>query len=320
MEFTLFNKLSGTIEFFNRKSKDLLFTMPMAPSTGFGGIDKNIGDVKNTGIEMSFNWRVFDREHFKWTLDLNGTHYKNVITRLPQEEMNSGNFKWREGQSRYNFWGAEYAGLNPKNGNDQWWKNVYETINGEKVLKERVLTENFSDVSGDDQKKYLGDAIPDFFGGVVNNFQFYGFDLSCMLYFSIGGKMYDSDYAQMMGYREGFAYHPHILESWTPENQTSQYTRFSKAFSNSQPSYSSKFIYDNTFVRLRNVAIGYTLPKSLLQKVKFNSLRIFVQGDNLITWGSSVKRGTDPEQSISGTTGNRFPTVKSVVFGLQFNL
>lgn len=106
VDFVLFNKLTGSFEWFNRKSKDLLFPMPMAPSTGFSSIDRNIGDVKNQGIEIQLNYPVFNSRDFKWIIDFNATHYKNTITKLPQEEMNSGYFKWREGESRYNFWGG----------------------------------------------------------------------------------------------------------------------------------------------------------------------------------------------------------------------
>ena len=161
LDFAVFNKLSGSVEWFSRKSKDLLFTLPMAPSTGMSGIDRNIGDVKNQGVEFSLNYAAISNKDFKWTIDLNGTSYKNRITKLPQAEVNAGVFKWREGESRYNFWGIEYAGVNPETGNDQYWKTIYETNDkGEKVVKERVKTENYNEVTSDSQQKYLGDAIP----------------------------------------------------------------------------------------------------------------------------------------------------------------
>ena len=171
LDFAVFNKLSGSVEWFSRKSKDLLFTLPMAPSTGMSGIDRNIGDVKNQGVEFSLNYAAISNKDFKWTIDLNGTSYKNRITKLPQAEVNAGVFKWREGESRYNFWGIEYAGVNPETGNDQYWKTIYETNDkGEKVVKERVKTENYNEVTSDSQQKYLGDAIPKLFGGFTNNF------------------------------------------------------------------------------------------------------------------------------------------------------
>jgi len=174
--------------------------------------------------------------------------------------MNAGVFKWREGQSRYNFWA--------RNGPESIRKT--ETTNGGKtctkrtpmvikIVVERVLTENYNDVSGDEQKQYLGDAIPKVFGGWSNTFSFYGIDLSFMIYYSLGGKLYDSDYSQMIAYREGFSFHPDNLNSWTENNKSSSFTRFSKAYSNSMGAYSSKFVFDNTFVRLRNISLGYTL-------------------------------------------------------------
>ena len=321
MDFALFNKLSGSFEWFNRKSKDLLFTMPMAPSSGFSGIDRNVGDVKNYGLEFSLNYAAIANKDFKWTIDLNGTSYKNRITKLPQESMDAGYFKWREGESRYNFWGVEYAGVNPETGNDQYWKNVYETNDkGEKVLVDRVKTEDYNEVTSDSQKKYLGDAIPKLFGGFTNSFAYKGIDLSFMIYYSLGGKLYDSDYSQMMSYRLGYSMHPDMLDSWTPENTNASLPRLSYAYASYLNTYTSKFLFNNSFARLRNVTLGYTLPRALTSKVQINSLRVFVQGDNLLTIGSAAKRGTDPEQSVSGTTDNRFPVTKTISFGLQLNL
>lgn len=320
IDFALLNRLSGSVEWFNRKSKDLLFPMPMPPSTGFGSIDRNIGDVKNIGLEFQLNYNAISNRDFKWSIDLNGTTYKNEITRLPQEEMNSGYFKWREGESRYNFWGVEYAGVNPETGNDQFVKNIYETKDGIKTFLGTELTENLNDLTSDDQKKYLGDAIPKLFGGVTNTFTYKGLDLSLMLYYSIGGKLYDGDYAQMMAYRTGYSLHPDMLKAWTPENKNANLPRLSTAFANTMGSYSSKFLYDNTFLRVRNATLGYTLPKVLTEKFQINKLRLFIQGDNFLTFGEAAKRGTDPEQDISGITNNRFPTTKSISFGLQLSL
>jgi hypothetical protein len=315
VDFAMFNKFSGSIEYFKRKSKDLLFTMPMAPSTGFGGIDRNIGDVQNYGIEFTLNYVPFSGQDFTWTIDLNGTSYKNKITKLPQEEMNAGYFKWREGESRFNFWGAEYAGVNPETGNDQYWM----VVDKEDGTTERVKTEDYNAVSSDKHKKYLGDALPKLFGGLTNTFNYKGIDFSFMIYYSLGGKLYDADYAQAMAYRQGYSLHPDMLEAWTPDNKNAKFPRFSTTYGNYMGSYSSKFLYDNTFFRLRNITLGYTLPKSLTSKFLINSLRVYAQADNIFTTGNAQKRGTDPEQSVDGIAANRFPVTKSVSFGLQLN-
>lgn len=319
IDFSLFRRLSGSIEYFDRKSKDLLFTMPMAISTGFSGIDRNIGDVKNFGVEATFDWIVMDRESFKWNMNFNATHYRNVITSLPQAEMNSGVFKWREGRSRYDYWGPEYAGVNPLNGNDQFWMNVYDTdADGNSVVVDRVITESTSDVTTDDQKMYLGSSIPDVFGGFTNTFQIGGVDLSVMLYYSLGGLMYDTDFSQMAAYRTGFQLHPDLLtQAWTPQNTNATLPRINK---NTVDVFSTKYLFDNTFLRLRNVTLGYTFPKRWMNKVGIDVFRLYVQGDNLLTFGNAVKRGTDPEQSVSGTTSNRFPNTRKLTFGVQITL
>lgn len=320
-DIRVFDRLELSFEWFKRKSKDLLFPQPMAPSTGIASIDRNIGNVQNTGFEIQFNATAINMKNFRWSIDLNATHYKNKITKLPQKAMNQGYFKWQEGESRYNFWGPEWAGVNPETGNGQWWKNIYEVNTaGEQIVKERIKTENFSDVSGDDQKKYLGDAIPKLFGGFTNTFYSYGVDLSIFLYYSIGGKLYDDDYSSMMGQRWGHSYHKDMQNRWTPENKNSDIPRLSTAYSNSLNTYSSRFLYNNSFLRLRNVSLGYTFPKAMTENVGISTLRLFVQGDNLLTFGKAKRRGTDPEQSFSGTTNNRFPTVKTVSFGVQVSL
>ena len=321
VDFALFNRLSGSFEWFSRKSKDLLFYMPKAPSTGFGGIDRNVGDVKNTGVEFNIDIAAINHKDFRWNINLNGSHYKNRITKLPQDVMNQGVFRWVEGRSRYDFWGPEYAGVNPETGNDQYWMNVYETdANGNKVVVERVKTEDYNQVTSEDQKKYLGDAIPKFFGGITNNFAWKGIDFSFMIYYSLGGKLYDSDYATGMSYRTGYSMHPDMLEAWTPENTGAKFPRISTFYGSYMGSYTSKYVFNNSFARLRNVTLGYTLPREWTRKFQVNSLRIYVQGDNLATWGSAACRGTDPEQSIDGTTANRFPMTKSISFGLQLNI
>lgn len=311
-DFAMFNRLTGSLEWFNRSSKDLLFTLPMAPSTGFSGIDRNIGDVRNYGVELQLNWLVMDRENFRWSMDFNLTHYDNKITKLPQDEMNSGAVKWRVGHSRYEYWGPKYAGIDKETGLEQYWMNIYDE---NKNVVDRVLTTNTADVIGDDQKEYIGDAIPDLFGSWTNTFNFFGFDLSFMWYYSLGGKMCDWDYWGSMTYRQGYSYHPDVLKGWSVLNNTD--SDLPTFYRGKNHVFSSQVMYDNTFVRLRNVTLGYTLPKKLLNAAKIDQLRVYGQIDNGLTFGSSVKRGTDPEQGVNGYASNQFPTTKSLTFGVQ---
>ena len=122
-------------------------------------------------------------------------------------------------------------------------------------MKERVKTENYNEVTSDSQQKYLGDAIPKLFGGFTNNFSYKGIDLSFMIYYSIGGKLYDSDYAQSMYYRRGYSMHPDMLDSWTPENPNAEFPRLTTYYNyaNYIEFLYFQFIFNKLFARLRNV-------------------------------------------------------------------
>jgi hypothetical protein len=117
-----------------------------------------------------------------------------------------------------------------------------------------------------------------------------------------------------------------MLDAWTPQNTNAKYPAFSTYYANDAGSFSTKYLFDNTFVRLRNVTLGYTLPRSLTSRFLVDNLRVYVQTDNPLTFGNSVRRGTDPEQSTYGGasnatigTNNRLPTTKSISFGLQLS-
>ncbi len=322
LSFRLFDRLSGSFEYYVRDSKDLLFARPLPSSSGFGSIDANIADVQNKGVELELYYLAYKNNDFQWDINLNATHYKNKITGLPQERV--GN--WIVGVSMYEFFMPEWAGVNPENGNNRWWMNIFEKDEGgqfvldgkgNKIVSERVMTEDYSAVGSRDQQDYRGTSIPDLFGGITNNLSYKGLELSIFLYYSIGGKMYDSDYSGMMSNREGFAQHIDMLNRWTPENPDAPFPRVSHTTRNNMASYSTRFLYDNTFVRLRNIRLGYQLPQSLLSAAGMSSLSIYAQADNLLTFGSAAKRGTDPEQGFGGSTDNRQPPMKSVSVGIR---
>ncbi|MFP4488013.1 MAG: SusC/RagA family TonB-linked outer membrane protein [Bacteroidales bacterium] len=322
LNFRLFDRLDGSFEYYIRDSKDLLFARPLPISSGFNTIDANIADVQNKGVELELYYLVHKGDNFQWDINLNASHYKNVITSLPQERV--GN--WIEGVSMYEFFMPEWAGINPENGNNQWWMNIFETDgsgdfvlddSGDKIVEERVKTEDYSDVGSRDQQDYQGTSIPDLFGGITNNFNYKGFELSVFIYYSIGGKLYDSDYSGMMSNREGFSQHIDMLDRWTPENSDSDLPRLSHNTRNNMASYSTRFLYDNTFVRLRNIRFGYQLLDNTVSGTGISSLSIYAQADNLLTFGSAAKRGTDPEQGFSGTTSSRLPPLKSVSVGIR---
>lgn len=314
VDFDLFGRLHGSIDWFNRKSKNLIFARPLSPSVGLSSIFENVGDIKNTGIEVELGADIFRGHAFSWNIDVNASRYKNEITRLPQNEIIDGRFKMVEGKSRYEYFGPVWAGVNPENGNNTWW--LY-TDNGP------VQTEDYTLVNNNEQKRFLGSSIPDLFGAVTNNFAYKGVEFSFMLYYSIGGKMYDGDYAEGVRWRRGFNMSTDILDRWTPENTDTDIPRLSEYTQNNITVYSSQYLFDNSFLRLRNISLGYVLPNQLTERIGINRLKVFAQGTNLLTWGNAAKRGTDPETRLNGVVANgpdgtgNGTIRKSWSFGLQ---
>ncbi len=316
LDFGVFNnRLSGSVEFFERRSKDLLFSSPLAPSLGFASVDENIGSLKNTGVELQLSGTPIVNDNFRWNVDLNLSHIKNRITELPRKEIISGSKKLMVGHSVNDFWLRDWAGVDPQNGNPLWYKNI-EEINaaGEKVVVGKTTTSNYNEAS----LYYTGSSFPDLYGGLTNNFQYKGFDLSFLIYFSLGGKILDSDVTSLYhNGTAGVAWHADMANRWTPENTQTDIPRLGGA-SAQAASQSTRFLYDASFARLRNVVLGYNIPSAATQRIGLRSVRVQVIAENLVTLFGH--KGMDPEQSIGGTTYFRYPAMRTISAGLQIGL
>lgn len=300
------NRVSASIEYFDRKSKDLLYTMPMAPSTGFLGYDVNIGGIKNTGVELTLQTVPVKNSDFRWNLDLNLSHFKNKITELPNgnKDIESGNKLLRVGGSIYDFYIQEWAGIDPKDGTPLWY------IHKPDGTKETTLE------YGKATRSIQGTALPKLTGGLTNTFTFKNVDLSALLTFSLGGKIYDGDYLMIMhnGNSPGRAWGTEILDRWTPENPNTDVPKLS-TINSRWTSQSTRFLYSASYARLKNVSLGYNFSKNLLSRIGLQQLRVFAQGENLLTFNKH--KGMDPEQTVNGATYYRYPAMRSVSAGLQ---
>jgi len=307
IEFGFLNqRINGSIELYERKSKDLLFARPMPLSSGFTSVNENIGDVKNTGIEFVINTVNIDNDDFYWETSFNVAANKNEITKLPQEKMPINNYReYRAGKSIYDFYIRDYAGVDPNDGAAMWY-----TIddNGAKVT-----TKDYDSAD----RFFSGSAEPDFIGGITNNFRYKNFDLSFMFNFSVGGKVYDSSYAGLMhaGTNVGKQMHEDLLNRWQKEGDITDVPKMDNSIGTNYNAISTRFLFDNDYARLRNITLGYTLPSNLLEKVNLSKARVYVQADNMLTFSSH--KGMDPEQSTSGITNNRYPALKTVSFGVK---
>lgn len=300
LDFRFMNRFYGSVEYFSRKSNDLLYYKELPPSSQAGnatGYNTNIGDIKNSGIELTLGADIFNTKKFRWNIDANLTHIKNEITYLPEGEYTFsegwGTFKMVDGKSRYEFWAPSYSRIDPTTGDVLYWKRNADGT--------RVETADYNEVNVEEQKDFKGSALPKVFGAITNTFAFNNFDFSFMIYYSLGSRMLDHGYMESIVVREGFGLSGELLKDrWKQPGDIAETPRLREQDFMSVRQYSDTYIFKNNYARLRNVTLGYTLPKSITSKVKLDNVRIYLTGDNLLTWGAATKRGTDPEIDISG--------------------
>jgi TonB-linked SusC/RagA family outer membrane protein len=308
------NRLSGSIEYYNKNTFDLIFDRPVAPSLGFTSVNENIGKMTNRGFEVNLNSTNITNKNFRWETNFNLGTVKNKVTRLPQGQKSilESPFQIVEGKSLREFYIIEWAGVDKNNGDPLWYRD--EIINGQPTGK-KITTNNNSNAT----RYYFGTAIPKVTGGFSNNFTYKIFDLSFLFNYAFGHKVLDADYIGLM---HGMAFigsqlHTDILSRWQAPGQVTDVPRMSnKNFIYNTPS--TRHLFSGDYVRLRNITLGVTLPKSIVQKQDVvKNFRVYLQADNYLTWARDAKKGFDPEQSITtGTTNFSSSALKTLSVGL----
>ena len=326
VEFSFFeNRIKGSVEYYNKESIDLIYDQPLALSTGNESVKTNVGAVKNSGLEFSFNGNILSRangtsqfksgqSNFELNLGLNFSFDKNVITELTQKEFIDGNKKWQVGKSLYEFFMPKSAGVDFRDGYQMWFKDIV-TDQGVRT-GEQIKTKEYSEAT----RYYTGkSSIPSFVGGFSINSSFKNFDLSALFNFSFGSYIYDSVYASLMNGFEtaGRQGHPDLEKRWQNPGDLTDVPLFLNG-QNDFNSESTRFLFKNDYIRLRGLNIGYNLSQNLIGKLNLEKFRIFFQGDNIFTYQSH--RGIDPEQALSGLTDNRSHQMKTYAFGINLQL
>ena len=305
-EFDFFKgRLSGSFDYFYRKTTDMLFSFPVAPSMGYSSYYANVGDMRNSGIELNLNAVLLNKKNVQWNFGLNLTHYKNKILRLPEERKTattvegyegfaSGSYFFAEGQSLHSFYMPKYAGVKPDTGESMWYYTNPDTGALETTTTYQQATYYVCD-----------NAIADLYGGFNTSIAFFGVDVSASFTYQIGGKAYDSGYASAMaspvGTSVGMNIHKDILNAWTPENPESNIPRM-QYNDRYTVAASDRFLVDASYLNIQNIQVGYTFPKKWTSKFGVHSLRVYLACDNVFYW--SYRDGFDPRYSFTGATNN----------------
>ena len=337
IDFGMWNgRFSGTVEYFYRKTTDMLFSFPLPPSFGYSSYYANVGDMRNQGVELELEGTPILTRDFSWTLRMNLTHYKNKITSLPAERRtmvcdgvegySSGSYYYGEGISLYTLYMKQYAGVN-ENGESMWYYNVEEPrLDAAGNEMKDADGNTIMDVVGkettttyEDADYYLCETtLPDVYGGFGTTLTYKGFDLSVDFGFQIGGQVYDGDYAGFMASptssSRGTNFHADLLNSWSTNNSGSDIPRFQYGDDYSV-STSDRFLTDASYLSLNNINFGYTLPLATTRKIGMDKVRLYVSADNVWVW--SKRQGLDPRQSITGSvTNSYYAPIRTISGGL----
>lgn len=312
VEFRAFNFLKGTIEYYTRNTNDLLMSVPLPVTTGFKEIFKNIGEINNQGFEIELNSTNYKNVDFTWSTTLSLTYNKNEITSLPQAEMIDGTKRYVVGGTLYDYYLREWAGVDKLNGDPLWYMDEVDA-NGVKTGK-RALTNDYSAAD----KYNVGKSTPDLFGAIGNNFEYMGFDLGIQLYYSLGGEIYDGLYAGYMhdgADGSGGQMSVDALDFWTLENTNASLPKYVYDNTSKSNSTSSRWLVNGDYLKIKNIAVGYTLSEKSIKRFGLSYMRVFATVDNIYTF-SAFKSG-DPEMRLSGVgTSYAMPNTINYRLGL----
>ena len=324
VDFELFgSRLSGSAEYFSRKTVDLLYSkdVPLSAGNPTGYYPVNVGSIVNDGFEITLEGLLINTSAMQWSLNTNLSHYRNRILSLDssvsEEGIKGGNYIYKVGGSLYEAYMRKYAGVNPENGKAQWYNKVIDTDGV--WTGESVVTETFADAS----QYELGSVLPKLYGGFGTTFKAYGFDLSAQFSFQLGGRYYDGTYQALMHTSSGIgtAWHKDVLDSWSETNKNSDIPRLDGDTSVGQTAVSNYLISSN-YLSVNNITLGYTFPEKVTSYLKIASLRIYVAGDNLAV--KSARKGVDPRYSMglgsltsgSGLNSGSYSAMRTVTGGI----
>lgn len=325
LEFALFSsKLTGEIAYYNKQTTSTILSPGLAPSAGVPDINRNLFDSKvlNEGLELSLNYKIINKPTVKWSVGGNiSRNYNEVLDwELGPDAVSGGTNDTRivKGLPIGVNYLVRYYGVDPADGLPIW------------LDKNGKQTKTFSL----DHRVFAGSVMPDYIGGFNSAAEYKGFDLSVLFTYVIGGKIYDnSGKYQLMGVsKKNWNFREDFLDRWTKPGDIAKYPRLTTDATNypglpSEDQFNSTmFLHDASYLRLRELSLGYSVPRRALEKWKIRSLKFYLSGSNLLTF--TKYPGGDPEitrdfenpqdRNLSpNVTYLTAPTQKTFVFGLN---
>ncbi len=322
------NRLRLTADYYRKETTDLLYDVAITGVSGYSTMLKNIGSMENTGYEFSVESDNLTGA-FRWTTTFNISFNKNKVLELGGEsykEMGESDGHLKTGSVRRLivgepvgvFYGYRFDGI---------FQNEEETKKQTSSASPiGIGLRRYKDLNGDgkvdaaNDREVLGDANPDFFGGMANNFSYKGFELNVFLQYSYGNEIFNMNAVELETPTGGQNAYQDLTNRWTPTNPS---TIYPKATTNRNVLISDRFIEDGSYLKLKTVSLSYGFPKVRIKHIQ--GIRVYVTGQNLLTWTNY--RGYDPEVSYRGAStleaGEDFggyPQSRTFMFGVKLDI
>lgn len=353
LETRLFNRWNLSLEYFDKKNKDLIFSVynPLSAggtstSSAVSTISKNLGTIANRGFEIETDVDVYRDKDWNINLGLNATFISNKVLKLPEQNKNgirSSYYKILEGKSRYEFFMPTFAGVDQMTGNSMYKADLeenYMVYNGETIGKATGtdITKEVTTINGVHYVnnptyalyEYQGSALPTVYGAFKLGIDYKAFSLSATFSYSLGGKVYDGVYSGLMGFSgTPSAFHKDIVNSWTnaPDGMTNTSPdrlwvggtpQISTTKNSDNNTMSSRWLTSADYLIIKNISLGYELPKSIITPLGFTGVSVSASCENLFTFTS--RQGMNPQQSLGGSQYNYLVTPRVFTFGLHIRL
>lgn len=302
VDFRLFDRLSGSIDWYTRRTEDMLIASPLPYTTGFSSQAQNVGQIRNSGIEVQLDADIFNTNDFKWSAGVNfAANRSKVLELAPGQDFIGTSLRYVVGEQLYTYWLYDYAGVNPQNGN-ALWRN-----------EEGLLTEN----SQEARRINAGSPEPLWTGGFNTELSWKGLSLGIQLEARYGNKVLNQDRSlfESDGYYGDQNIWKGALNYWKQPGDMNVLPK--PVYNNSSNSMqtSTRYLEDGSYLRIKDITLAYNLPSKWTKKALMSGVRIYASALNLYTFHNM--NYWDPEHGTTGATIISYPMTRSMIVGVD---
>ena len=353
LDFTLFDRVHGTIDYFSKNTDNAVWNQPIALSLGQGSLQKNSARIQNNGIEIEVDVDIIKSKDIYWNVSTNGTAYTTKLMAVPKGVGATGDGTWTAtadawsasgggassgitylrgvGKDYYNLYLFKYAGVDQNTGLPLFYHKVTEADHTAGLYSAVTVGGDAKTTDYSTASRYeLGSAIPKWIGGFNTTFKYKNFDFSAALAYQLGGKFFSTEYGNSLYNSEyvGSALSAELIgNTWTPENTGAKFpmamyrSSYTDGATFGSWLYTDMALFSASYMDVKNMTVGYTFPKTMLRKTKINALRLYMSVDNIFMLTSHS--GIDPRMSLIGgleVGAYSYPSMRTISFGVNLDL